>query len=339
MTDSLLLRLPPELRDQVYSHVLGRRIVHVQSESFLRHHVEDDDQAAKDWTEEVYTDALHFGRCYESADEQQAYEVSQQARTDDPFGLRPTCKGPVKDCRYCKRHRNCWHLFDMPIERRGVPLFLVCSQICREAEAVLYSNTTFSFNLAYTMKIFVQRLNPIRINQIKTLHLEMSGDAVSSSWSWDNDDIPSTMKMLNGLTTLHVSIHPAYPRHCVSQIHPMVSTGVLTSYPDCADRLRRGTLSWWKNDLALFRHQKLQRVTVILEDHIRCPIYTSYWTVQDLEILMRQLGNWTNADRTKLARLLGEKLLASWNAISEDAEIADSAAPYLSLLSDQSSVE
>lgn len=48
---------------------------------------------------------------------------------------------------------------------------------------------------------------------------------------------------------------------------------------------------------------------------------------------MRKSGDWTIAERAELARLLKEKLLASWNAISADAEIAN-LAQYLRLLLD-----
>jgi len=352
MTRSYFFRLPRELRDQVYDLVLGQRLVHVQSESFMRfrergspreiyqmrQYYDNELEEGFAYIEMVYTNALTLGECYEPMTEQQAYDVSQQVTFDDPFGLRPKCKGPVKNCRYCKRHSKCWARgFDMVVNRREISLLRVSGDVHREAEAILYRNTTFSFNLAHTMKTFVQSLDPTQMHQIKTVHLHMSRDAESSSWSWDSDDIPNTMKMLTNLTALHISILPTYlgPSEYVNQA---VDTGTLTNYFECVDMLQRGALSWWKADLALFRHPKLRCVTVIVEDDSRCPLYSTGYDIQVRERAMRRIGYWTIAERAKLARLLEEKLLTSWNAISADAEIANSA-HCLEFLSDDSRPE
>ncbi len=348
MTGSFLFRLPRELRDQVYDLFLGQRLVHVHSESFLRfqdqgshgeifrrrQYCDNEFEEGFAYHGEVYTNAMAFGTCYEPMTEQQAYDVSQQVTFDDPFGLRPRCKGPVKNCRYCRRHSICWAGgFDMVVNRRGISLLQVSSDVHREAEAILYRNTTFSFNLAHTMKTFVQSLNPTQTHQIKTIHLHMSrGAESSSSWCWDSDDIPNIMKMLTNLTTLHVNILPAYLGP-FEFIHQTVDTGTLISYHECVDMLQRGTLSWWKNDLALFRHPKLRCVTVTLEDDSRVTLYSRQYDFQDREREMLKSGHWTMAERAQVARLLGEKLLTSWNAISADAEIANSA-QFLELLSD-----
>lgn len=352
MAESSFFRLPRELRDQVYDLVLDQRIIHVYSESFLRfrdqgshgeifrrrQNCDNEYEEGFAYHGEVYTNAIAFSKCYEPLTEQQAYDVSQQVTFDDPFGLRPKCKGPVKNCRYCRRHSICWARgLDMVVNRREISLLRVSGDVHREAEAILYRNTTFSFNLAHTMKTFVQSLNPTQMHQITKVHLHMSRGAKSSSWCWDSDDIPNIVKMLTNLTTLHVSILPAYLGP-FEYIHQTVNPGTLTSYHECVDMLRRGTLSWWRNDLALLRHPKLRRVTVTLEDDSRLAIYSRQYDFQDREREMLKSAHWTMAERAKVERLLGEKLLTSWNAISADAEIANSA-QFLELLLDDPRIE
>lgn len=337
---SRLMSLPRELRDQIWTFVLGPRTVHVRSETYERpvpeHEIPgDDNDGTYDKHEEVYTDTLFFDRCYELVDEYQAFNLAQKINLDDPYGLRPTCGSngrrhdmdlAVTHCRYCVRHgRHCealyckWHgrycqrqheFGGLDINTGDFSIFRVSRQTRRETKAILYTIITFSFQHAHTLKTFVNSLSPSQRQSVRNVQLNFVNGATAGAWSSRVNDSSTTTAMLTGLRTLHVNIRQRFfSAHDLRPAESIVFDEV-SSYGEYIQKLLEDSLPWWKNCLIEFCHLPLRSVTVIVDNDDVVPFYTSSWDFHDQEIQMRRHGCWTMAEKAEFARLLKAKLLA-----------------------------
>lgn len=331
MSASHFLRLPLELRDCIYNHIFGQRTVHVRSESFRRFRYDDSSydlfrtpilynsdfrNLHEPESQVLYTDALCFDKCYESIDERLAYKLSRQTNPHDPFGLIPNCRGPLKQCRYCQHHQSCRYYEGGAFDRNvpGFALLLVSQQVHREAEAILYGSTTFSFCLAYTLERFVNVLGPVRRQLVKSLHLDIARGFLAGGWSWPSDDLASAIQLLPRLHSLHIRIQHHSPSLC--RLHD--GDCQTLTYNDCATMLREGNLSLWEDDLVHLQHPMLQDVTVIIEDD------GQYHLTPKSAEMMREDGQWTMAERAQFAQLIKEKILAPRDTMETDVALNDS---------------
>ncbi len=327
---SPFFQLPGELRDEIYGLVFGHRTIHVQSEYFENSNLRGDPT--------VYTDVLGYNSCWEIVSEEQAYLDSQYFNLDDPYGLRPHCKGAPKLCRYCKRHQICWDVIRKGsagtldckyckeygrclrintggggawnLNHRKFAVLQTCKTIHREAMPVLFAFTTFSFDLAYTLSTFVTGLNPWRRHLVRNIRLCIVKDFPPYPWIWENDNVRYTIQLLTGLRSLHIHIlqKTFIPRELLNRPECW-HEALIPPFGVYIDSFREGTIPWWEDEIELFRSPKLNEVIVTIDDDVTAPIYGVHHTFEQREMFMRWCHLWTMEERAQWARLLRGKLL------------------------------
>lgn len=317
---SSFLRLPIEIRNSIYSHAFGFRTVHVRP----KHH-----QFAKDGSDPdsgvdgyphgriayeqhildmAHIGGLQYGKCYDPISEIEAYEASQQIDSDNPFGLCPTCSGHGKNCHYAERHAKCWRSEGRSgnYDYRESALLNVSKMVYREAIIVLFADTTFAFEHAHTMRVFVTSLTAWCRRLIKNLQLSIYMTYPPSNRLIGFDDIAKAMRLLTGLWSLHVHILQEFPA-------PGRKWGGRnrSSYAGYIDSLRESEAPWWEHSIGLFRTEGLKNVTVIIDDIDQPPSYRYIYMLLDKEAHLRDLRHWTKEERAEIARRLRVKLLGA----------------------------
>ena len=313
---SHLLQLPQELRDAIYRLVLGTRVIHFISRDIKANWTTSKEGSSSDLqsSEIVYVDDLYCHPCLEIKTEQEAYKISQDTDLNDPYGI---ATGVSKDrCRYCRRHSQCslgvqkvpwpgnpYHALLKPIsgQSRGrVALLGVSKTVHREASAILFASTIFSFKLAHTLTAFSRNLAPPKQSAVKILHLDINLDADNNVWSWKSDDLRSTLAPLHGLRDLHLTVR-------------QICEG---DFPAFLEGLKEGSLPLWNNDLVHFQCSSLRNVTVVVEgiDSSSLQDWNGRGGWYDRFYSLDREGHWTMFQRAEYARVLRDKLLAEPHA-------------------------
>jgi len=289
---SRFLRLPKELREQIYKHVLGKSVmVHVISDSKWYHRPgESGSDLEEDATEEVYTNDLYFDRCFETTTEERAYMRSQRHDPNDIYG------SATRACRFqcgsCERHDHCTEIRSGKVFETA--FLRVCRQIYREATAVLWESYIFSFHFQHTLVTFVDQLTQPQKHSLRSLHVSIRLGNKDDSWTWDAYDLMSSLGSLPHLRNLHLSLR-------------MVCRG---DFQIQLEGLREGSLALWKNELVYFRRPPLRYVTVVVEDlYPHRPCKSTATPKVMLGDVVRPIS-WTRMERSEIADVLTKKLLS-----------------------------
>ena len=194
-TESILLRLPQELKNQIYELVLGGQLIHLhrdnQKKNFAHH------------------------SCQASASEKEAYELF--ATSEGPWSSAEvmnrhhSCHGGRKVFRHCNRCYNPDYPVNGPRSRLNLALTSCCRQIHQETCPLILSTNTWSFTdtptlwffclypgLMFKKTFWIRRLH---------LHIEISHEFGELPWNRAFDDIALTLKSLQYLY-IHINLQP-----------------------------------------------------------------------------------------------------------------------------------
>ncbi|KAL8916912.1 MAG: hypothetical protein Q9208_008276 [Pyrenodesmia sp. 3 TL-2023] len=215
---SPLLRLPLELREQIWTHVLGERLIHLKYDPtaedpehrpvfslefslssyggyeriILRHYTEMNGNI---WSASIVVprmvrdeDDKDVGKWQESHDECHLHDY-------DPHSLPPRRPADLSG-------NSTMHLTVLRASR----------QIYVEANRILWATNTFSFNDAPSFEEFMKTRNAHQKRLINTLRFEMHWGS-SEAKQWNSVLNMTLVKSLTGLRTLHLPITYNIKKH------------------------------------------------------------------------------------------------------------------------------
>ncbi|KAL9581438.1 MAG: hypothetical protein Q9212_003902 [Teloschistes hypoglaucus] len=186
---SPLLRLPPEIRNQIWTEVLGRRLIHLEYDC-----EPDDDELT--WKHQV---------CEDDAPEDQPGEKCTF-----------TGKNGIHLVYWCRPHYRCNRrypelLVALPLdsdeyEKMHLTLLRSCRQIYVEANQVLWSTNTFSFTAPVSFQHFTQTRTGHQKRLIRTLRLEMEWTPKRDIVPWIRALTMTVVRSFTGLRALRLQI-------------------------------------------------------------------------------------------------------------------------------------
>ncbi|CAD6584995.1 MAG: hypothetical protein ASARMPREDX12_001879 [Alectoria sarmentosa] len=289
-----LQRLPLELRQEIYNHVLRDRLIHV-SQNDIRA-VPCTEYLDSDGVLATPSNNLRFKTCSSLVSEADAYDFSRTLDEDDLYGLSPDI--PVGRHRYDERHIDCWRdLRSSVFDHDTAALLCVSKTTYTEVSPVLWAAVTFFFDSGHTFVDFVERLAPWQRTAITSLHFHVSSDDPCHPWSLESDDIPAALATLISLKSLQFNLY------------------LLPYAPPPMNMRMDHVLAFWNNDLMKFRKVCKKRVIIVIEDDYRKA--TSHWDTFALMKweykgwVLKKRGYWTLGDRAGFARALEERLRCS----------------------------
>ena len=276
---SHLLRLPRELRDEIYRLVFGQQIIHVQTEQISapgtqRHEAET-------------IESLLFHRCKESIDERDFSRILQSP----PFNQQPH-----QQCPICEKHSNCWcvniaeKLFEW--DECGLPLIYVSRSVREEALEVLFAFTMFSFKTFHDLKTFVDRLPPARMSLVHFIHLDIEETTFFSERIYKDYQFVSVMKLLIGLRKLHLTVCPDFY--------------VYEDFQTQFAQLEKWNLLQRRDTMVHFRYLSATYAPTFLNDRIRVESGISPGWVVCREWQLQR--TWPEDHKARFTQLVNEKL-------------------------------
>ncbi|KAL8662428.1 MAG: hypothetical protein Q9202_004749 [Teloschistes flavicans] len=180
-SSSPLLRLPREIRDKIWTEVLGDRLIHFymerdssDTESQNNHDYEADEGPRYEWHRYQSNHTLRHGVC--------------QVDCPDVGTL------------HSPHRSNCYYGNDD--ETLSLTLPRSCSQIYMETYEILWKTNTFAFAASSQIYYFMMKRNIHQKRLIRKLRFEWSG-----GWrSWDNLLSMAVLEGISGLRTLRLYI-------------------------------------------------------------------------------------------------------------------------------------
>ena len=196
---SPLLKLAGEIREKIFSLVVGHQLIHL-----------------------LYFPTLKKFRhtiCTAAASEDEAYEDFMNGHTpsDDSAVFHSVtfkerhvyCKSWVDkiDRFFRADYRRLCRLMSTE-ERRKPTLDLTilgaCRQMYEEANVLLWTTNTFSFEDGPTLRVFIDGLHSTQRNKLSRIHIDFEGLSFSAQ-QWEQALRPSFLAKLKGLRTLHAT--------------------------------------------------------------------------------------------------------------------------------------
>lgn len=210
---SPLLKLPGEIREKIFSLVVGHQLIHL-----------------------LYFPTLEKFRhtiCTAAASEDEAYEEFMNGHTPSggsavfhsvTFKKRHVyCKSWVNENEHFLHadYRSLSRLMTME-ERRKPTLNLsilgACRQMYEEANVLLWTTNTFSFEDPPTLRVFIDGLHSTQRNKLSRIHIDFEGLSFSA-FEWEQALRPSFLSKLKGLRTLHATFDE-FSKHYYGSITP-----------------------------------------------------------------------------------------------------------------------
>ncbi|KAL8738482.1 MAG: hypothetical protein Q9181_000738 [Wetmoreana brouardii] len=217
-SDSPLLRLPIELRNKIWTEMLGARLIHVD-------YFCDGELKFKD-NEDFCSRLKYSTTTFESYGSAWRHVVCQDDGPED----RPDAEVIIEGGH--EQHDQAWSirphgLCDTDYEERDPALPFECyghetmrlailrtsRQVYVEANEVLFTTNTFSFKSPVALKRFVMTRNIHQKRLIRNLRMEMNwGAAFLDIDGWNSSLTMATIKSLSGLRSLRLHIlHGSVP--------------------------------------------------------------------------------------------------------------------------------
>ena len=198
-----LVSLPKEIRDRIWSEVLGHRTIHLRytpgyitcSGGGGRPTVEK--RTAAKWTHDI---------CVADLSEQALYQQSIQ----DEGTWTQDCDNHHNKCGYARPHDG--KEYKPPLDLR---LLRTNHQIHKEASAILLGTNLFSINDENCFAHFMKTLDPARKAMLAKLHLSLTWQTIVDGLfeaprpdpdlnPWNRHMLATLVAQLSGLHTLHI---------------------------------------------------------------------------------------------------------------------------------------
>ena len=81
-----------------------------------------------------------------------------------------------------------------------------CRQLHEEANVILWTTNTFSFEDGLSLQNFIQGLHTTQSNKLTRMHIDVEWDLSRSEKQWREALQPSFVSKLNALQTLHITL-------------------------------------------------------------------------------------------------------------------------------------
>lgn len=281
---SPFLRLPPEVRNKIYSELLGDRLIHLR-------YLYDDDLSYET------NDSLHAAMTRvngESRGSAWRHLVCQTDCPEDKEDEKLISYHFVRDGEviWIRAHQRCNSGLDyyydpdfMYYDHETIPLRILrtCRQMYTEANQILWSTNTFSFSDPATFKHFVGTRSLMQKRTLKKLRLEMDWD-MAEHRDWNSVLNIAVVRSLQGLRQLRLQIDYAleskgfeYQKSTFSNSSPYCLTHVIC----------------------------LKKVAILLLTHVEIVVKTSAYA----ESNDRYEKLWSKAERAEYAECLRTLLL------------------------------
>jgi len=227
-TESPLLKLPAEIREQIWSALLGDRVIHVSHRP--RGHVFSDecdpeiqpgthDSTCNCWFEKP---VWRHGVCTSRHTELQRFETWKgytKARAAAEEAKSPGKKTKCLDA--C--HHSCLpklvdiaHADDQQLEVLRLNILRTCRQLYVEANPLLWQTNTFSFDQGQDFKLFVQGRNTLPKRLLRKVRIDMRLCHLGPN-PWGDALSMGIIRSLKGLRTLHAHIGYEFTNYMVDR--------------------------------------------------------------------------------------------------------------------------
>lgn len=245
--------------------------------------------------------------CTATASEDEAYEEFMTGHKHVPADD----SAQFYSITFKERHVHCksWSLEDerfwnaeqrrlfrlMTAEERRKPMLDLsilgaCRQMYEEANVLLYTTNTFSFEETTPFKTFVDGLHSTQRKKLTRIHIDLAWDPFSAL-EWERSLRPSLISKLDGLRTLHATLDQSSGNYSYPQLFILTPLSRMQILP-------------------------LKHVTIVVGDHIKGqnPRHQKYrWTITKKKEVAEGL-------RSKLLDPNGPAVLAV-EMKAEDAEL------------------
>ncbi|KAF2865442.1 hypothetical protein BDV95DRAFT_586414 [Massariosphaeria phaeospora] len=179
--NSSLLRLPAELREQIWTYAFGNRTLHPDSSRKFYGH--------------PGRGTLTFYRCQEPHSDAEVYAMSLQGSAPDaPYSW--AAESMVQDDRWVGSHGT--RCLMQKAENATAPA--VCKQMYHEAEEIIWKTTTWSFASPFAFQDFV-RTPGVKLHLITQLSIVLDHRGLHG---WENALTPGTVASCTSLVGLNL---------------------------------------------------------------------------------------------------------------------------------------
>lgn len=177
----LLERLPAEIRDQIWTYVLGNRIIHFHHGIGMRRPQWSHRLCPAGSPEDVYTQTLAQPDNEERPYQNGAFPILFRS----PYTHEPPARDRAQVC-YCNDPRNSGTWPRLAKEKISLSLLYTCRQIHFEVEPILWKTNAFSFNTQRASSYFAARCSVEQLSAVLKLYLDMAPstlqDRISQEW-------------------------------------------------------------------------------------------------------------------------------------------------------------
>lgn len=276
---SPLLKLPGEIREMIFSLVVGHQLIHLlylPTQGRFRHTVCTATTSEDEAYEEFMTGHGHIP----ANDSAQFYSITFKER-------HVHCKSwSREDNRFFDAEQQRLFRLMSADERRKPMLDLsilgVCRQIYEEANVLLWTTNTFSFEDTTTFRTFVDGLHSTQRKKLARIHIDFAW-VLFSAHEWERSLRPLLLSKLDGLRTLHATFDQYFGYHSDILLSP--SPSVVHYELPVLEPLSR------------MQKLPLEHVTVVVGDHIKA------------QYPQRDMSRWTITKKREVAKGLRSKLL------------------------------
>ncbi|KAL8783461.1 MAG: hypothetical protein Q9213_004598 [Squamulea squamosa] len=195
---SPLLQIPAELRDKIWTNVLGDRIVHLKN---------DRDKRRPPIHAHVSPDKVGLVQ-------KALYRIHQGCGCAicmaETSGARPPDRWCMSSQRYMEAFEVCVtsKASCTPCPKPDLNILRAIRQIHEEAFRVLWNTNIFSFNLPFALEQFIESLNPIQRGKLAKLHISTIID-LKFEPAWDALLGDYLIQKLPALKSLNVCLKPS----------------------------------------------------------------------------------------------------------------------------------
>jgi hypothetical protein len=255
-TESILLRLPTEIRRRIWAFTLGDRLLHI-SRQFREYHVFG---CASKWVATCcqcpYIEKQLFERSKNSIDELVELDDeihglceagslvrrwSEACALDDRKAERKSIleRNPHSRCR--PAYHNPWSIFNIdtteidaelengdgdPCDGMPIHILQTCRQIYTEANPIFWATNTFSFQEPGEYRDFMEDRTSAQRATITKLHLDMDWTGPTMGFAWET--YGGSLRMIRSFRNLKtISIHIEHGFPSAKRILPLYWDGGL----------------------------------------------------------------------------------------------------------------
>jgi hypothetical protein len=214
--ESPLLRLPLEIRELIWSMVLGERLLHLAYNSDI-----SDVDSGEGEGKPAYPWVAIF--CLSKHSEHELYRLSQVQQGAAASIQIVAGNETMKETPHWQAHSECEQAMSpwTPVPYWGngryrelsaseikpqLQILRTCRPIYIEAARLLWCTNTFSFNDARTFKEFMSCCNSAQTRLMTKLHLDITLHSPRRVGDWDSALTMTNVKSLKSLKTLHISL-------------------------------------------------------------------------------------------------------------------------------------